>query len=79
MKLVQCCSVLKLFSEQSEAINVTLKCSGVTHYNLCHESRAITFKSNNSSKSDRAITLGCDIGSNELEVITFIGVVSPPY
>ncbi len=50
--------------------NVTLKCNAVTCYRLCHESRAITFRSDNCSNFDRAITLRCDYSSNELETIT---------
>ncbi len=60
--------------------NVTLKCNAVTSYRLCHESRAITFIGDNCSNFDRAITLGCDNGSNELETITFRSAqkFSPP-
>jgi hypothetical protein len=38
---------------------------------LCHVLRAITFRSDNGSSFDRAISFGCNNGSNELEVITF--------
>jgi hypothetical protein len=34
--------------------------------------RAITFRSDNGTNFDRAITLGCHNGFNELEAITFL-------
>jgi hypothetical protein len=63
---------LDLAEVEPEVVNVTLKCNGVTPYSLSHESRAITFRSDNSSNFDKVITLGCDNNSNELEVITFL-------
>jgi hypothetical protein len=41
----------------AEGGNVTLKCDGVTRY-LCHETRAITFRSDNGSNFDRVIMYG---------------------
>jgi hypothetical protein len=49
-----------------------IKYNGVTRYCLCHETRAITFRSDNDSNFDRVITLGCVNGSIELEAITFL-------
>jgi hypothetical protein len=54
-----------------EVGNDALKCYDVTGYRLCHKSRAVTFRGDNGSSFDRAKTLGCDNGSNELEAITF--------
>jgi hypothetical protein len=54
----------------TEVGNVTWKFNGVTHYRSC-VLKTITFRSDNGSNFDRAVTLGCDNGSNELEAITF--------
>jgi hypothetical protein len=47
----------------AEVGNVTSKCNGVTRCCLCHVLRAITFRSDNDSNFDTAVTLGCDNGS----------------
>ncbi len=52
--------------------NVASKYNGVTQYRLCHVLDAITFKNKNGSNFSRAITLGCDNGTIELEAITFL-------
>jgi hypothetical protein len=44
----------------------------VTQYHLCHVLRMITFRRDNGSNFDRAITLGCNNGSNKLEAIALL-------